>query len=142
MGYNPRALGAATFTTDSPTGTGPGRHGSRPSKATLARREAGATVKILHVITGLSTGGAEMMLFKLLSRLVRENVGNEVISLTGIGPVGERIAGLGIGVGALGMGRTVPSPLMIFSLARMMREARPDVVHSWMYHANLLAGLA
>ena len=44
-------------------------------------------MKILHVITGLSTGGAEMMLFKLLSRLVRENVGNEVISLTGIGPV-------------------------------------------------------
>ena len=99
-------------------------------------------MKILHVITGLSTGGAEMMLFKLLSRLVRENVGNEVISLTGIGPVGERIAGLGVGVRALGMGRALPSPPKLFSLARMMREAKPDIVHAWMYHANLLAGLA
>jgi glycosyltransferase involved in cell wall biosynthesis len=99
-------------------------------------------VKILHVITGLSTGGAEMMLYKLLSRLVREDVGNEVVSLTGIGPVGERIAGLGVKVGALGMGRAAPSPLKLFSLARMMRQAQPDIVHAWMYHANLLAGLA
>ena len=99
-------------------------------------------MKILHVITGLSTGGAEMMLYKLLSCLVRENVGNEVISLTGIGPVGERIAGLGVGVRALGMGRSLPSPTKLFSLARMMREAKPDIVHAWMYHANLLAGLA
>jgi len=99
-------------------------------------------VKILHVITGLSTGGAEMMLFKLLSRLVRENVGNEVISLTGSGPVGERIAGLGVKVHALGMGRALPSPLKFFSLARMIRESQPDIVHAWMYHANLLAGVA
>ncbi|MCZ6744213.1 MAG: glycosyltransferase [Alphaproteobacteria bacterium] len=99
-------------------------------------------MKILHVITGLSTGGAEMMLFKLLSRLVRENVGNEVISLTGIGPVGERIAGLGVKVHALGMGRALPSPLKFFSLARMIRESQPDIVHAWMYHANLLAGVA
>ena len=49
---------------------------------------------------------------------------------------------LGVGVRALGMGRTVPSPLMIFSLARMIRESQPDIVHAWMYHANLLAGLA
>ncbi len=99
-------------------------------------------MKILHVITGLSTGGAEMMLFKLLSRLVRENVGNEVISLTGSGPVGERIAGLGVKVHALGMGRALPSPLKFFSLARMIRESQPDIVHAWMYHANLLAGVA
>ncbi|MCH9052861.1 MAG: glycosyltransferase [Proteobacteria bacterium] len=102
----------------------------------------GRILKILHVITGLSTGGAEMMLFKLLSRLVREDVGNEVISLTGIGPVGERIADLGIEVHALGIGRALPSPPRIFSLARMMRESQPDIVHAWMYHANLLAGLA
>ncbi|MEE8141425.1 MAG: glycosyltransferase, partial [Alphaproteobacteria bacterium] len=99
-------------------------------------------MKILHVITGLSTGGAEMMLFKLLSCLVRENVGNEVISLTGSGPVGDRIADLGVKVHALGMGRTLPSPPKLFSLARMMREAKPDIVHAWMHHANLLAGVA
>ena len=99
-------------------------------------------MKILHVITGLSTGGAELMLFKLLSCLVRETVSNEVVSLTGIGPVGERITDLGVKVHALGMGRGLPSPPKLFSLARMMREARPDIVHAWMYHANLLAGLA
>ena len=99
-------------------------------------------MKILHVITGLSTGGAEMMLFKLLSCLVRETVSNEVVSLTGIGPVGERITDLGVKVHALGMGRALPSPPKLFSLARMMREARPDIVHAWMYHANLLAGVA
>ncbi len=113
-----------------------------PVNGDACMRRGGRILKILHVITGLSTGGAEMMLFKLLSRLVRENVGNEVISLTGGGPVGERIAGLGVKVHALGMGRTVPSPLKLISLARTMRQARPDIVHAWMHHANLLAGLA
>ena len=112
-----------------------------PVNGDACMKRGGRILKILHVITGLSTGGAEMMLYKLLSCLVRENVGNEVISLTGSGPVGDRIAGLGVKVHALGMGRALPSPPKLFSLARMMREAKPDIVHAWMHHANLLAGL-
>ena len=48
-------------------------------------------VKVVHVITGLNTGGAEMMLYKLISAMDRAVFDCEVISLTDIGPTGKNI---------------------------------------------------
>jgi hypothetical protein len=45
--------------------------------------------KLLFVITGLGAGGAEMMLWKLLSRLDRRLFSAEVISLTGSDTVAQ-----------------------------------------------------
>lgn len=98
--------------------------------------------KIAFVITGLATGGAEMMLLKLLQNIDRSRFQPTVISLIGKGEIGPRIEALGIPVYALGMRRGVPNPLMVFRLARLLRSLRPDVVHTWMYHADLLGGLA
>ena len=55
-------------------------------------------VLLLYVITGLSTGGAEMMLYKLLSRLNREQFAPVVVSLIDRGTFGDRIEALGIPV--------------------------------------------
>ncbi len=44
-------------------------------------------IKISFVITDLSVGGAQMMLFKLLSRLDRSRFEPEVISLIDAGPL-------------------------------------------------------
>lgn len=99
-------------------------------------------MKILHVITGLNTGGAEMMLAKLLSRLPREDIENVVVSLTGGGPVADRIAEQGISVSALGM---APGQFYVGGFLRLVgtvRRHRPDIIQGWMYHANLLAGFA
>jgi glycosyltransferase involved in cell wall biosynthesis len=99
-------------------------------------------VKILHVITGLYTGGAEMMLAKLVERMASGNDESAVISLTKGGPLADSIAASGIPVTLLDMpraGRSVPG---FVRLVRAMRRHKPDLVQSWMYHANLLAGLA
>jgi glycosyltransferase involved in cell wall biosynthesis len=101
-----------------------------------------AMIRITHVITGLNTGGAEMMLFKLLSRVDRNRFAPEVASLTSDGPVGERIRGLGIPVHAVGMVRGVPDPRGLLRLASYLRRSRPDLVQTWMYHADLIGGLA
>lgn len=98
--------------------------------------------KIAFIITGLSTGGAEMMLLKLLQNIDRSRFQSTVISLIGKGEIGPRIEALGIPVHTLGMRRGVPNPLMIWRLAKLLRQLRPDVVHTWMYHADLLGGLA
>lgn len=42
----------------------------------------------------------------------------------------------------LGMRRGLPDPRALFRLTRIVREFRPDVVHSHMVHANLLARAA
>lgn len=99
-------------------------------------------MRIVHVITGLDAGGAETMLLKLVSRIDRRAFDNAVISLTGLGMLGPRIAALGVGVGALGMSPTLPSPMAFWALVRRLRAAKPDIVHCWMYHGNLVGGLA
>ena len=98
--------------------------------------------KILHIITGLERGGAETMLFSLLSRSDRERFAPMVVSLTDIGPVGDRIAELGIPLRALGMPRGRLTLRGIGTLIRWIREQRPAIVHCWMYHACLLGGIA
>ena len=93
------------------------------------------------IITGLNTGGAEMMMLKLLEHLpVQFSV--QVISLTNIGPIGQRIQSLGIPVTALEMPRSIPSPTALLRLVRLLKRNKPDIVHTWMYHADLLGGLA
>lgn len=93
--------------------------------------------KILFVITGLKTGGAELMLLKVLSQMARESFLPEVVSLTDIGTVGPKIRGLGIPVHSIGM--RLPDPLSIFRFIRLVRRLQPDLLQGWMYHGNLAA---
>lgn len=99
-------------------------------------------MKIAFIITGLSTGGAEMMLHKLLQNIDRNRFEPRVISLISLGEIGPRIESLGIPVFALGMRRSIPNPWLIVRLALLLRQLQPDVVHTWMYHADLLGGIA
>ncbi|MHB8938520.1 MAG: glycosyltransferase family 4 protein [Thiobacillus sp.] len=98
--------------------------------------------RIVFIITGLSTGGAEMMLLKLLEHLDRQRFAPHVISLTTLGELAPRIAALGIPVEAVGMKPGLPSPSGFFRLVQILKRLNPDVVHTWMYHADLLGGLA
>lgn len=82
------------------------------------------------------------MLYKLLSRMDRRSFQAEVVSLTDIGPVGRKMQALGVPVRALGMRRGIPSPLGVLRLARWLRHHPPDVIQTWMYHADLVGGLA
>lgn len=99
------------------------------------------TIKIVHVISGLSTGGAEMMLYKLLSRL-QQTFENEVVSLVPTGPIGEKIKTLKVPVRTLGMRRGVPNPAGLYRFIRWLRQDPPHLIQTWMYHADLLGGLA
>jgi glycosyltransferase involved in cell wall biosynthesis len=98
--------------------------------------------RVLHVITGLDTGGAETMLYKLLQATNGE-VEARVLSLMEGGSNARRIEALGVPVGFLGMARgSIPGPATVWRLQRMMREFLPDLVQGWMYHGNLAAWLA
>lgn len=99
-------------------------------------------IRIAHIITGLNTGGAETMLYKLLSSMERDQFSPEVISLTDAGPVGDKIQSLDVPVEALGIKRGAPDPRAFFRLARRLRQHRPDLVQTWMYHADLIGGMA
>lgn len=99
-------------------------------------------MKVTHVITALHLGGAETMLYRLLLYSDRAEFEHEVISLTDIGALGEKIRVLGVPVRALGMRQGVPNPLGVMRLARWLKQDPPDVVQTWMYQADLVGGLA
>jgi glycosyltransferase involved in cell wall biosynthesis len=94
-------------------------------------------IKIVHLITDLSTGGAEMMLYKLLSRLDRRFC-CQVVCMTDAGTLGHRIEALGLRVTTLGMSRGLPSLRGIWHFYRLVRKERPHIVQTWLYHADLL----
>lgn len=82
------------------------------------------------------------MLYKLLAGMNRDQFENAVISLTTIGPVGEKIQGLGIPVRALQMRPSLASLGTIGRLRRWLRQDAPDLLQTWMYHADLVGSLA
>ncbi len=99
-------------------------------------------IKVMHIITTLGPAGAEIMLSRVISGMDRTRFENEVVSLTGILDLAERMRGIGAGVRTLNMKTSAPNPLLVMRLAEWIRESKPDVIHTWMYHANLVGALA
>lgn len=98
-------------------------------------------MKVVHVISGLDVGGAEMMLLKLLATLDRAVFEPEVISLRPGGQCRTLFEAQNIPVHSLSITKGVPSPASILALRRLGRDLDPDVVQGWMYHGNLAAVL-
>jgi glycosyltransferase involved in cell wall biosynthesis len=99
-------------------------------------------VKIFLLTTSMGMGGADKQLLLAAEEMRRR--GDEVLiaSLTPLGPMGLEARSLGIPVHSLGMRRGVPDPRGLVRLIRLVRDWKPDVLHSHMIHANLLARAA
>lgn len=99
-------------------------------------------ITVLHVITDLDRGGAETLLSRLVQSGDPARIRHHVVSLSNEGTLGPEIAAAGIPVTALGMTGARGLPATLFRLARLLRHVRPDVVSSWLYHADFMATLA
>lgn len=100
-------------------------------------------MRILHVIVGLDVGGAELMLKRLIdSQGSTSAYVHSVVSLTDVGPVGMQLRDSGIEVYALGMKSVLGFPAALFRLVGIIKARRPAVVQTWMYHADLIGGIA
>ena len=97
---------------------------------------------MLHVINDLSVGGAEMMLYKLLSGSDSHHFEPAVISLGKRSVLDERIEALGVPVHNIGMRPgALPTPREVLRLLSTARRLRPDLIQGWMYHGCLAAQL-
>jgi len=99
------------------------------------------TLRIVHIISGLGVGGAEMMLYKLVSKTDKSESECVVISLTSKGVIAEKIQELDIPVYCLGMKYSFSSLWALIRLGVILIKERPDVVQTWMYHADIIGGL-
>jgi len=99
-------------------------------------------IKIMHVITTLGPAGAETMLCRIAAGMDGTRFENEIVSLRDILDQAEGMRAIGVRVRTLGMKKSVPNPLLVMRLAQWIRESKPDVIHTWMYHANMVGALA
>ena len=83
-----------------------------------------------------------MMLLKLLERLPKENFEAHVISLTTLGELAPRMAAQGIPVEAAGFRFGLSLPGDFIRLIGRIRSIKPDIVHTWLYYADAIGGLA
>lgn len=99
-------------------------------------------IRVVHVIKSLELGGAETVLRRLIEGSDAGSFSWEVVSLTSIGPIGRELQSGGIPVHALEVSEPFGFAAAVPRLARLLRARRPDVVQTWMYHGDLVGGLA
>src|SRR5690348_11157935 len=96
---------------------------------------------VCHLITGLGIGGTPVMLAKLVEAL-HPRVRFTVIGMTGDEGCAPRLRGQGVPVHTLGMNRGRPNAKALWRLCSLLRSDRPDVLQTWLYHADLMGLLA
>ncbi|MBF2064063.1 MAG: glycosyltransferase [Calothrix sp. C42_A2020_038] len=96
-------------------------------------------MKVLYITTGLDIGGAEVMLYQLLSRINREYFTPVVLSLMDKGTIGECIQSLGIPVYTLDMKPGKITLAAAWKLVSIVNKIKPDIIQGWMYHGNMAA---
>ncbi|MFZ2267594.1 MAG: glycosyltransferase [Azonexus sp.] len=98
-------------------------------------------MRILLVITGLGVGGAERQVADLADAF--SLLGHEVAIAYMTGSVGVRPKSSDIALHDLAANKSVLGLLRALRrLRRLIGEFQPDVVHSHMFHANILARIA
>ena len=97
-------------------------------------------MRVLHVINGLATGGAETVLYRLTT--YPSHVEHEVICLEGRAAFSDRLEAAGIPVHHLNWTSPLSSAQDLVRLYRLINRSHPDLIQAWMYRSNLLAGIA
>lgn len=98
-------------------------------------------MRVTHVISGLESGGAEAFLARLAPAMAPE-VRSTVVSLRDAGSVGGTLGAAGIPVHTVGMRRGRPDPRWLIRTALELRRSEPDLVQTWLYHGDLIGGIA
>ena len=94
-------------------------------------------LRVLHIIPSLEQGGAESLLASLVQE-TSDRIDNRVLTLT----ASNNFFGLDprlIVENQLPHGKL--NPAIIRQLRTAVKELEPDVVHAWMYHANLCSSI-
>lgn len=98
-------------------------------------------MRVLHIITGLGNGGAEAVLTRLIATSQTKGIHHQVISLMSGGIYAARLKELGVAVHTLNFPRGGINFGGLFRAFKILRSFNPNVVQTWMYHADLIGGI-
>ena len=96
--------------------------------------------KILHVIPGLGHGGAEGVLYRLVTNSCHLYQ-HKVIVFMDEGKYGSLLNEKGVEVTYLRLKQNRFNLAAFINICKEMKSFDPDLVQTWMYHADLIGGL-
>lgn len=96
-------------------------------------------MKILHIITGLERGGAETLLFQFCK--YDEEYDHIVISLSGSQDYGIMLRQIKIPLHTLNFSNSKVNLRGLYQLYKLVKKIKPDVIQTWMVHADIIGGL-
>ena len=99
-------------------------------------------VKILHLINDLDRGGAEYCLKRLVGSMDAGRFSSHIVSILPLGPLGCELKAEGNHVDTLNCSTLADVPRALWRLIRFVRSKRPDIIQTWLYHADLIGTLA
>lgn len=99
-------------------------------------------MKVIHIINDLRRGGAETALSRLALHMKQQGDSPVIVCLMQDGELAASVRQAGAPVHSLGMKRGSIRPADLLRLAQLIRRENPDIVQTWMYHPNLLGGIA
>jgi glycosyltransferase involved in cell wall biosynthesis len=100
-------------------------------------------IRIVHVITGLSAGGAERTMINIARGLDPSRFQSQVISLSRDHTLAPALRAAGIPLTTLDS-----QPFLTLGLgplgrvAQLLRREKPDLVQTWLFDADLVGGIA
>ena len=98
-------------------------------------------IRVLYLITEMDVGGAERCVRELALRLDGRRFSTEVAWLSGEGPLAAGLDEAGVPAHPLRMAGKWDLTA-VARLARLLRARRPDVLHTFLFHANFLGRVA
>lgn len=99
-------------------------------------------IKVLHLISTLSSGGAERQLTNLVSTTSAETVDHVVCAINEPYFFAPDIRDAGYKVIELDISAKRPFLEAALKFRRVIRDEKPDIIHTWLYDANVSARLA
>lgn len=96
-------------------------------------------ITVMHVISNLYDGGAEGALYRLCVH--SPGFKHVVVCMMDEGKYGPMLEAAGISLHCLRMPQGKPTIQGVLHFWRLLRRVRPNVVQTWMYHADLMGGV-
>lgn len=98
---------------------------------------------ILHIITSLSGGGAQRVLFRIIesSQKEKHKFEHKILNLSEGGFYEKKFIEMGIEVHNIGIPKGSFSLKYILKIIHKLKKIEYDLIQTWMYHSDFLGGL-
>lgn len=99
-------------------------------------------MRVVHITTGLGNGGSEGMLYRICrehNKILNQEI--HVINLSDNDWYESRLKKIGIKIHKVYFKKNILDIFQLILLAKLLVKLKPNIIQTWMYHANFIGGI-